>query len=313
MNRFPLILILCSLLFAPSLFAAHPVGTLHRDTILGVPCRVDLPSSYEEHVKNNLAVFPCLYLQHGMFGCEDDWANHDLIPIMDSLLKEEVIVEMVIIMPDNFLGSIPPAERKRLMDAPNLTPDGEPFVVKDGQCHWRKLTREQERAYEQSGYWEEHFADFIDAVEQKYYLSPRSKNRAVAGLSMGGFHSFHLNHYLAGVFDYVGLFSPVILPLNSYANLHDESVNGFTEQLPYRSPAYANWMDEMRGQASLPPAFWLGMGREDFLYGQLCDFRRWMDANGYEYTYFESTGGHTWANWKEYLQRFLKVCFLREY
>ena len=183
MNRFPLILILCSLLFAPSLFAAHPVGTLHRDTILGVPCRVYLPSSYEEHVKNNLAVFPCLYLQHGMFGCEDDWANHDLIPIMDSLLKEEVIVEMVIIMPDNFLGSIPPAERKRLMDAPNLTPDGEPFVVKDGQCHWRKLTREQERAYEQSGYWEEHFADFIDAVEQKYYLSPRSKNRAVAGLS----------------------------------------------------------------------------------------------------------------------------------
>ena len=62
MNRFPLILILCSLLFAPSLFAAHPVGTLHRDTILGVPCRVYLPSSYEEHVKNNLAVFPCLYL-----------------------------------------------------------------------------------------------------------------------------------------------------------------------------------------------------------------------------------------------------------
>jgi len=296
-----------------TLFAAHPVGTLSRDTILGVPCRVYLPSSYAAHVAEGKGIYPCLYLQHGMFGCEDDWANHDLIPIMDSLLKEEVVEEMVIIMPDNFLGSIPPAERKKLMESPNVTPDGKPFEVVDGQCHWRKLTREQERAYEQSGYWEEHFADFIDAVEQKYFVSPRCKNRAVAGLSMGGFHTFHLNHYWAGVFDYVGLFSPVILPLNSYANLHDESINGFTEQLPYKSPAYAHWMDEMRGQATLPPAFWVGMGREDFLYGQLQEFRHWLDANGYEYTYFESTGGHTWTNWKEYLQRFLKVCFMREY
>jgi enterochelin esterase family protein len=311
MKRLSLIFLAC--VCAVTLFAAKPVGTLHRDTILGVPCRVYLPSDYADRVKNRKGAFPCLYLQHGMFGCEDDWANHNLIPILDSLLKEEVIIDMVIIMPDNFLGSIPPAERQRLMNAPAVTPDGQPYDTSEGPHHWRKLTREQERAYEQSGYWEEHFDDFIDAVEGKYYLSPRSENRAVAGLSMGGFHSFHLNHYLAGVFDYVGLFSPVILPLNSYANLHDESVNGFNEQLPYKSPAYANWMDEMRGQASLPPSFWVGMGRQDFLYGQLQEFRHWLDANGYEYTYFESTGGHTWVNWQDYLQRFLKTCFIREY
>ena len=126
MKRLSSILFACAL--ATTLFAAHPVGTLTRDTILGVPCRVYLPSSYAQHVKAGSAVFPCLYLQHGMYGCEDDWANHNLIPIMDSLLKEEVIVEMVIIMPDNFLGSIPPAERKKLMEAPNVTPDGNPFA-----------------------------------------------------------------------------------------------------------------------------------------------------------------------------------------
>jgi enterochelin esterase family protein len=299
-------------LMAGVMMAAHPVGTLHRDTILGVPCRVYLPSSYEEHVASGTGIFPCLYLQHGMFGCEDDWANHDLLFIMDSLLKEEVVAEMVIIMPDNFLGSIPPAERAALMAKPNVTPDGKPFEVIDGQCHWRKITSEQERAYEQSGYWEEHFADFIDEVEKKYYVKPRSKERAVAGLSMGGFHTFHLNHYLAGVFDYVGMFSPVILP-TTYAALGNDMADGFAEQLPYPTPAYAHWMDEMRGQASLPPAFWIGMGREDFLYNQLQHFRKWLDANGYEYTYFESTGGHTWKNWQEYLQRFLKVCFMREY
>ena len=302
-----------AILLAATSFAAFPVGTLHRDTILGVPCRVYLPSTYKEHVASGKGIYPCLYLHHGMFGCEDDWANHNLIAIMDSLLKEEVVHEMVIIMPDNFLGSIPPAERAKLMKAPAVKPDGQPYDTSDGPHHWRKLTSEQERAYEQSGYWEEHFADFIDEVEHRYFVSPRCKNRAVAGLSMGGFHSFHLNHYWAGVFDYVGLFSPVILPLKSYSNLHDDSVSGFDVQLPYTSPAYANWMDEMRGQATLPPAFWIGMGRSDFLYAQLQDFRHWLDANGYEYTYFESTGGHTWANWQEYLQRFLKVCFMREY
>ena len=314
MKRLSLILILCSLLIAPSLFAAHPVGTLSRDTILGVPCRVYLPSSYAAHVAEGKGIFPCLYLHHGMYGCEDDWANHNLIAIMDSLLKEEVVEEMVIIMPDNFLGSIPPAERKKLMEAPNITPDGKPFEVKaDGQCHWRKITPDQERAWEQSGYWEEHFDEFINAVEQKYFVSPRCKNRAVAGLSMGGFHSFHLNHYWAGVFDYVGLFSPAILPSHSQEELHDKSISGFDRQLDYGTPAYNNWMDEMRGQATLPPALWIGMGRKDFLYGQLQQLRGWLDSNGYEYTYFESTGGHTWTNWQEYLQRFLKVCFMREY
>ena len=33
---------------------------------------------------------------------------------VSQLLKEEVIIDMVIIMPDNFLGSIPPAERQQL-------------------------------------------------------------------------------------------------------------------------------------------------------------------------------------------------------
>lgn len=310
MKKFSTILLLA--MVSTVVFAAKPVGSLSRDTILGVPCRVYLPSSYEKRVADKGGAYPCLYLQHGMFGCEDDWANHDLIPIMDSLLKEEVVEEMVIIMPDNFLGSIPPAERARLMAAPAVRPDGTPYDTQDGPAHWKKLTREQERTYEQSGYWEEHFDDFIDEVERRYHVSPRCKNRAVAGLSMGGFHSFHLNHYWAGVFDYVGLFSPVILP-TSYEGFSENQANGFLEQIAYPSPAYANWMDEMRGQATLPPAFWIGMGREDFLYGQLQELRHWLDRNGYEYTYFESTGGHSWTNWKEYLQRFLKVCFMREY
>lgn len=211
-----------------SLFgAAKKVGTLVRDTINDVPCVVYLPSSYTTRVAEQGSPYPCLYLQHGMFGSENDWANHGLIAIMDSLLKEEVVVEMVIVMPDNFLGSIPTAKRLEFMNSPAVKPNGQPFDLTDGVGHWRRLTAEQERAYEQSGYWEEHFDAFIDAVERKYYLSPRSKNRAIAGLSMGGFHSLHVNQFLTGAFDYVGLFSPVVLPRPAYKALYDAHVEGF--------------------------------------------------------------------------------------
>ena len=43
-----------------------PVGTIERDTILGVPCCVYLPYDYSKRAERKQEVFPVLYLQHGM-------------------------------------------------------------------------------------------------------------------------------------------------------------------------------------------------------------------------------------------------------
>lgn len=320
-----------ALLFAAvalSAFAVpQPVGTTVRDTILDVPCVVYLPHNYAERVDRNARRgFPVLYLQHGMFGCEDDWTTSGrLIFWMDSLLREEMVEEMIIVMPDNFLGSVPTEERKKLMAAPNVDPNGRPFSVERGQRHWKKLTRDQEQAYEMSGYWEEHFPEFMTAVERKYFIDTRSKHRAIAGLSMGGYHSMHVSHYLMGTFDYVGLFSPVILPRETTdlvgkkapaQNTKNAPVSpyktvGFDEQLSYSSPAYAHWMEDLRYLGQMPPLYWIGIGRDDFLYEQLQDYRKWLETNSFEYVYYESAGGHSWDNWQEYLCRFLKCCFTR--
>lgn len=304
-------------------FAAPQVGTLVRDTILEVPCVVYLPHNYTERAHDgSRRGFPVLYLQHGMKGSENDWMKQgNLLHWMDSLHREDMIAEMIIIMPDNFLGSIPPAERKALMEAPNITPDGTPFSVEDGQHHWMKITKDQEKAYEMSGYWEEHFPEFMTAVERKYFIDTREKHRAIAGLSMGGFHTMHVSHYLMSSFDYIGLFSPVILPEPETVNLMGGRTApaagspyknvGFDAQLPYRSPAYAHWMEDMRYLGQMPPLYWIAIGRDDFLYEQLQDYRRWLEMNNFEYVYYESNGGHNWANWQDYLCRFLKCCFTR--
>ncbi len=264
------------------------VGTIQRDTILGVPCRVYLPAEYDARRKAQ-TTYPVLYLQHGMFGSENDWTDQgNLLEHMDSLLRSGQAREMVVIMPDNFLGSIPPAERQQLMDAPDLTPDGQPIDTENGSAHWRKLTYEQERAYEMSGYWETHFAEFMAAAESRYRISNRPDQRAIAGLSMGGFHTMHVSHFLHGQFAYIGMFSALAAS-------------------PTEGAPYSNWEGEVPQAVNAARVYWLGMGRDDFLYDQLQDYRRWLEAHQLEYTYYESTGGHTWDNWQDYICRFIRL------
>jgi len=263
-------------------------GTIERDTLLGVPCCVYLPADYTQRVENKHEVFPVLYLQHGMYGSEDDWTvQGHLVHWMDSLSACGEIREMVVIMPDNFLGSVPQDKRKTIINAADITPDGEPFDTSAGSAHWRKLTREQERGYEMSGFWEARFRAFMEEAESRYNISTDPSRRAIAGLSMGGFHTMHISHYLHDEFGYIGLFSPVIFP-------------------PDSAEVYNHWQEEVRMMADRQPLYWMGMGRDDHLYNQLQDYRQWLEENHIEYTYYESAGGHTWDNWQDYLCRFIK-------
>jgi enterochelin esterase family protein len=264
------------------------VGSIERDTLLGVPCCVYLPYGYE---KEKDIHYPVLYLQHGMYGSEDDWKEQGhLLVWMDSLLQEGAVKEMVIIMPDNFLGSIPVEERGALLSSAAITPEGEPIDTSKGSAHWRKLTADQERGYEMSGYWESHFAEFMHEAEKRYRISHCPSERAIAGLSMGGFHSMHVSHYLHGEFGYIGLFSPAIRPANS-------------------NEVYDNWEEEVRAAMRMKPLYWIGIGNEDFLYEYVKEYRQWLEENHLEYTYYESAGGHTWPNWEDYLCRFLEKLF----
>jgi len=228
--------------------AATPpqVGTVTPDTINGVPCYVYLPHDYAKRTSGKCAeVFPVLYLQHGMYGAEEDWTTQgDLLGIMDELLQAGQVKEMVIIMPDN--------------------------------CPHRP-TAEEERANATNGEWENHFAQFMQDAESRYSIATDPARRAIAGLSMGGYHTMRVSSLLDGEFAYVGMFSAAT----------------FVHEAP-----------------TSPVLFWIAIGREDFLYDDHQKYRCWLDENHIEYAYYESTGGHTWPNWQDYLGRFLKRLFL---
>lgn len=215
-------------------------GTVVRDTIQGTPCMVYLPNAYAARAAKG-EIFPVLYLQHGMWGNEDDWtAKGRLVPIMDSLLRADKTIEMVVIMPDNCPG---------------------------------RPTYEEEKENATTGAWENGFADFMAESEAKYRISNDPARRAIAGLSMGGYHTMRVASVWDGQFAYVGMFSAAT----------------FVHEAP-----------------TSPKVFWLGMGKEDFLYEPFQAYRNWLETNHFEYTYYESTGGHDWPNWQEYLVRFLQ-------
>jgi enterochelin esterase family protein len=143
------------------------------------------------------------------------------------------------------------------------------------------------------GTFEESFPEIVKFIESTYRTIPQKKARAIAGLSMGGFHSLYISANYPDMFNYVGLFSAAV-------GVSDTSV----------SPIYQNIDDKLRIQFEKKPAlYWIGIGSADFLYASNKEFRTKLDANSYPYKYMETDGGHIWRNWRTYLATFVPLLF----
>ena len=140
---------------------------------------------------------------------------------------------------------------------------------------------------------ESSFPDIMKFVEANYRTLPEKSGRAIAGLSMGGFHSLYISREYPDRFDYVGLFSAVTRPVQKVD-----------------SPVYRDGERKWAAQFSpAPKLYWIGIGKTDFLYKLNAAYRQQLDAKGYQYTYYETEGGHTWKNWRTYLCEFVPLLF----
>jgi enterochelin esterase family protein len=120
------------------------------------------------------------------------------------------------------------------------------------------------------------------------------EHRAIAGLSMGGMHTQNITNTNPGKFGYIGVMSMGIM------------------NNPQWNPGY-NAEDHKKQIAELKNSglklYWIGCGTEDFLFQGVTDLRQFYDDLGFEYTYRESTGGHTWTNWRIYLSELAPLLF----
>lgn len=226
------------------------------------------PPGYENSEKN----YPVLYLLHGMGGDEEAWiALGRAAQILDNLIAQGEAEPMLVVMTNgNVAQQAAPGESakgfyKPTMQLPNTM----------------------------NGKMEATFQDVIQFVESNYRTKANKESRAIAGLSMGGFHSLHISRYYPNTFAYVGLFSPAVMP--------DEKV---------KSKVYENFDETLKAQKDNGlELYWIGIGKTDFLYKIVEEYRKKLDGMEFPYEYRETEGGHTWANWRDYLTEFVPRLF----
>ena len=229
---------------------------------------VYLPAGYEMSRQK----YPVLYLLHGTGGDETVWLEQGhTAQILDNLIASGKAEPMIVVMPNGHTDT--PA-------APGMGPDNNEqptFAHKQ----WMEGTFEQS------------FNDIVNWVDNHYRTRAAKRYRAIAGLSMGGYHSLYISANQPDDFGYVGLFSPAISRMDQgkskiYDDLEAKLVNQFKQR---------------------PKLYWMGIGKDDFLYKDNAKFRELMDKNRLRYTYHESTAGHEWANWRDYLVIFTQLLF----
>jgi len=252
-----------------------PHGTVSKvwydSPSLGMDRRLTIytPAGYETSGKR----YPVFYLLHGMGGDENAWSELGrATQILDNLIAQGKAEPMIVVMTNG---------NAALEAAPG-----------ESSLGWEKQPSFQ-LPKTMEGSFEQHFPEVVKFVDKHYRTKANKKNRAIAGLSMGGFHSLHISKQYPDMFDYVGLFSAAIMPGKKAT-----------------SPVYEDMEGKLATQFAKKPAlYWIAIGKTDFLYKANVEYRKLLDEKGYPYEYFENEGGHIWRNWRIYLSEFAPKLF----
>ena len=219
------------------------------------------PPSYNENTKTK---YPVLYLLHGAGGDEYSWiARGPVGAVMDNLIAAGKAKEMIVVVTNGYpLQFASP-------NAGPLNPNPQAGVNNMG-----------------NGKFEESLVkDVIPFIEKKYRTYTDKNNRAIAGFSMGGLQTQHITNSNPDMFAFIGVMSMGLQDNNRLNTFNPEE---YDRQI--KAVVKAN-----------PKLYWIGIGKEDFLYESVVKLRKRYDEAGLKYEYRETEGGHTWSNWSLYL------------
>ena len=124
--------------------------------------------------------------------------------------------------------------------------------------------------------------EIVPFIEKNFRVIAKPESRAIAGLSMGGGHTISASLLYPEMFDY-------ICPLSAAGSATPEQI------------------------ATLKKAgvklYFLACGSADFLFQGSEKLHATLNEQGLEHTYYVTDGGHTWYNWRNYLNTFAPLLF----
>ncbi|HUS73273.1 MAG TPA: alpha/beta hydrolase-fold protein [Sedimentisphaerales bacterium] len=235
-----------------------PHGTVHihryKSKSLGITrgLYVYTPPGYE--TRQNVR-YPVLYLLHGMGDSEDAWTVVGRANIIvDNLIANDKARPLVIVMPYGHTPSAPPDMRS---------------IGNYG-------------AFEK-----DLIEDVIPYTQKRYHVSSNRKDRAIAGLSMGGGQALTVGLGNLELFGWIGAFSSAVPRGQKLDNLlaKPETINEKLELL------------------------WIGCGRKDFLFQPNQKLIERLKADKIKHIANITEGAHEWRLWRRYLNEFVPLLF----
>jgi len=152
----------------------------------------------------------------------------------------------------------------------------------------------------------EFVTDVMPLVEKRYRVMTDRAHTAIAGLSMGGSQTLNIAIPNLQRFAYIGVYSSGLIG--------DAGGGRGAAQAP-ATPNPNSW--ENRNLAMLDNAglkkglklVWFSTGKDDGLIGTTRSSVDMLKKHGFNVVFEESPGGHTWINWRNYLNVFAPQLF----
>jgi enterochelin esterase-like enzyme len=226
------------------------------------------PPSYDR----SRAPLPVLYLYHGFGSTRYQWVTEGrLAQILDNLLAQGKAVPMLVVVPEAHALAF------------ELAPETKPNF-------WANLDDFHFWVKNQATADEELFHDIIPFIQTRYNISDEPRERAIAGLSMGGLQAMDTGIVHLGYFSWIGAFSP-----GSLSGLSDEFKNALKE------PNKIN--ENLR-------LFEIVTGDNDLMTGPATtDFENQLRALNIQHVYTVMPGTHSMFVWRPALSNFLQKIF----
>ena len=232
---------------------------------------VYLPPSYMTNMQKK---YPVFYLISGTTDTEEVYYKVGRVNyILDNLLAEKQAQEMIVVLP---YGN---PMKLKLQDAPTTVPGA---TTKERSDEIAPQMRFGGDVFSQ-----DLINDLMPYIEKNYRTKADRDHRAIGGFSRGGNQ---------------GLF-------NGLTNL-----DKFSYLCSYSSFTSTDIPDVYDNAAELNKKlhlFWLGVGTDDFLYGNARDYMEFLDKKGIRSVKEFTTDkfGHTWMNAKYFLAKTLPLLF----
>jgi enterochelin esterase family protein len=228
------------------------------------------PPGYE----GGTAKYPVLYLLHGRGDEDSGWSTIGRAGfILDNLIASGKAVPMLIVMPNGSLSR------------PTSTPPRTP-----GAQLSPELVAARERATRR--FVDELMKEIVPQVERTYRVKPGAPNRAIAGLSMGGGQTLSTILAHPDQFAYIGMWSAAIF--------------GSGAEWEARNEAFLSKANEFNERVK---RLEICVGDRDSLLAGSKNLAEVLQKRGIRHELYISGGGHTWINWRHYLNAFASKLF----